>query len=87
MAAEYLTGFLELFPIIVGVSLWGDKLTDRKVVFWSDNQTVVVVINKQSSSCVHIMTLIRSLVVVCLKWNIWFRAKYAGMKIRVKEKH
>ena len=76
LAAEYSIAFLELFPIVVGISLWGDKLTDRKVVFWSDNQTVVAVINKQSSSCVHIMTLIRRLVVLCLKWNIWFRAKY-----------
>ena len=73
---RYSIAFLELFPIVVGVLLWGKQLTGKKVVFWSDNQTVVAVINKQSSSCTHIMSLIRRLVVLCLKWNIWFRAKY-----------
>ena len=76
LACRYSIAFLELFPIVVGVSLFGEQLTSRKVIFWSDNQTVVSVVNKQSSSCAHIMGLIRRLVTLCLKWNIWFRAKY-----------
>ena len=75
--AHYSIGFLELFPIVVGVAMWGKRISGRKVVFWSDNRAVVAVINKQSSTCSHIMGLIRRLLVVlCLRWNIHLKAKY-----------
>lgn len=73
LTARYSVGFLELFPIVVGVSMWGKEIAGRKVVFWSDDQTVVAVINKQTSTCEQIMGLVRRLVVLCLKWNIWFK--------------
>lgn len=29
--------FLELFPIIVAFELWGDRMSDRAITFWSGN--------------------------------------------------
>lgn len=74
--ANFSIAVLELLPIVVGVHLWGDRLNGKRVTFWSDNQSVVAVINKQSSNCKIIMRLIRHFVVLCLRWNIWFKAMY-----------
>ncbi|KAM3936780.1 LOW QUALITY PROTEIN: uncharacterized protein RB166_000609 [Leptodactylus fuscus] len=41
---------LELFPIVVSVVLWGGQLRNCRVVFWSDNESVVNAINHLSSS-------------------------------------
>lgn len=72
----YSIAFLELFPIVVGLTIWGPVLANRKVLFWSDNQTVVHVVNNQTSKCPKIMTLVRRMVTVCLVHNIRFTAKH-----------
>ena len=66
----------ELYPIVVAVVAWSSYLGNKKVLFWSDNQAVVTVINKQTSKCPVIMRLLRLLVLHCLKHNILFKAKY-----------
>ena len=67
---------LELFPIWVGLELWGLELYNRKVLFHCDNQSVVAITNKQSALCPEIMKLVRKLVIVCLRNNIMFKARY-----------
>lgn len=37
--------FLELFPIVVAVTLWHDVFRGKWVTFWCNNQAVVSVIN------------------------------------------
>ncbi|XP_041464356.1 uncharacterized protein LOC121415240 [Lytechinus variegatus] len=74
--AGFSIAFLELFPIVAGIRLWGARLANNRVLFWSDNQTVVHVVNSQTSKCKHIMKLVRILVGLCLKYNILFRARY-----------
>ena len=76
LAKNYSIAFLELFPIVVGIQLWGTQLANTKVLFWSDNQTVVHVVNALTSKCAHIMKLVRMLVVLCLEHNILFKARY-----------
>ena len=73
---KYSIAFLELFPIVVGLQLWGGDLGNKRVLFWSDNQTVVSVVNAQTSKCPMIMFLVRQLVLICLRHNIRFRARY-----------
>ena len=66
--------FLELYPIVVSVMLWGSEMANKKILFRSDNQAVVSVINKQTSSvinkqtskCSRVMSLVRVLVLQCL---------------------
>jgi len=41
--------FLEFFPIVVGLSMWCHTLRNKRVLFMTDNKSVVHVINKQTS--------------------------------------
>jgi len=68
--------FKELFPIVVAVLLWGEHLTDKKVLFHCDNQAVVHVLNKQSSRSKASMGLLRIFVLACLEQNILFKATH-----------
>ena len=69
--------FLELFPKVLAVCLWGDKMRNNKIWFHTDNQAIVMlveVINKQRSREKHVMVLVRKL--SCLNNNIVFRLKH-----------
>ncbi|MDY6841666.1 MAG: reverse transcriptase domain-containing protein [Pseudomonadota bacterium] len=68
--------FKELFPIAVAVEIWGEKFSNKKVMFHCDNLAVVHVINKQTCRSQPSMHLVRSLVLSCLNHNILFRAKH-----------
>lgn len=39
--------FLEFFPIVIGLSLWCKELQNKRVLFITDNESIVYVINKQ----------------------------------------
>ncbi|KAM8960765.1 uncharacterized protein RCH25_036532 [Pelodytes ibericus] len=66
--------FLELFPILVSVELWGTTLRNRRVVFHCDNMGVVMAVNNLTASSPPVVRLLRSLVLRCLDYNITFRA-------------
>ena len=66
----------ELFPIVVAVKTWCANLANKRVLFWSDNQAVVSIINRQTSKCPVCMKLLRVFVSLCLQYNILFKAKY-----------
>ena len=66
--------FCELYPVVVAVYCWAPQLANRKVRFRTDNESVVHIINKQSSSCDKIMHLMRIFVCQCLRYNILFKA-------------
>ena len=66
----------EFFPILVSVVLWGDLLRGMRIVIRSDNESVVSIVNRQTSKCPSIMTLVRFFVLQCLKRNITFSARH-----------
>ncbi len=68
--------WLEFFPILVAVVLWGHLLKGKKIIIRSDNSPVVNIINKQSSRCPEIMHLVRFFVLQCLKANLSFSARH-----------
>jgi hypothetical protein len=68
--------WLEFFPILVAIVLWGNQLQGKRIILRSDNQAVVAIINKQTSKCPKIMKLVRFFVLQCLKSNIAFMSKY-----------
>ena len=68
--------FLELFPIVLALRLWGSMLQNTRVVFWTDNQAVVAIMYRQTSRCPKIMKLVRTLVIRCLGLNILFKARH-----------
>ena len=67
---------LEFYPIVLSLYLWGDQLRNQCVLFFTDNEALVHVINKQSCRDVSLMHFVRKLVAICLKYNILFKAKH-----------
>jgi hypothetical protein len=67
---------LEYFPILVAIYIWGEELSNKKVLFKCDNQAVVNIINKQTSKSEKIMVLVRAFTLQCLRSNILFRAEH-----------
>lgn len=67
---------LELFPIVVALELWAPLMANKRVCFWLDNESVVLAINRISSSSLPVLALLRRLVLRCLQHNIVFRARH-----------
>lgn len=68
--------FLELYPIVLSLHLWGQDMQNQRILFFTDNEALVHVINKQSCRDKNLMFLVRRLVLVCLERNICFKAKH-----------
>ncbi|XP_056009591.1 uncharacterized protein LOC130046335 isoform X1 [Ostrea edulis] len=73
----------ELYPIVLALEIWGSCLQNRRILFFSDNISVVYIINKQSSKDKTLMALVRRLVLVCLCKNILFKAKHIPGKCNI----
>lgn len=67
---------LEFYPIALAVSVWAKAFSNRCIVFHSDNEAVVHIINRQTSTDNQIMCLLRQMVLTCLQHNILFTAVY-----------
>lgn len=80
---HYQIAIKELFPIVLALEHWGEKLRDSKVLFLSDNSAVVEIINKQTSKDKVLMKLIRRFVLAALRFNVYFRAKHILGKYNV----
>ncbi len=83
MAANRSIAWMEFFPIVIAIVLWGHKLRGKRIILRCDNQSVVGIINKQTSRCPTIMSLVRFFVLRCLKDNIAFTAKHVAGKNNV----
>ena len=67
---------LELYPIYVLLSMFGKDLKDRTVLFHCDNMAVCYIINKLTSKHKVVMTIVRQLVLVMVKYNIELKGKH-----------
>ena len=67
---------LEFYPIVLSLSLWREQLSNQCVLFFTDNEALVHVINKQSCRDPSLMSFVRKLVSICLEHNILFKAKH-----------
>ena len=65
---------LEFYPIVI--SLWGHAMRDRCILFFTDTESLVHVINKQSSKNKSLMFFVLMLILICLEYNIVFKAKH-----------
>ena len=71
---------LELFPIVLAVEIWGEKMSNQRILFLSDNEATVFVLNKMSSKDPVMMKLVRRLVVAAMRHNIMFCSKHVPGK-------
>ena len=67
---------LEFYPIVLSLLLWGSKMQNQCIVFHTDNEALVHVINKCTSKDKTLMVFVRKLVLVCLENNILFKAQH-----------
>ena len=56
--------------------MWHLKFKDQSIIFFSDNEAVVQVINRKTTKDKELLALLRELVLVCLQNNIMFRARH-----------
>ena len=62
--------YLELFAVLVAVLNWIKLFSNRRIVLFCDNESVVHMINNLSSNCKNCMVLIRLMTAECLFRNV-----------------
>ena len=67
---------LEFYPIVLSLYLWGAAMSNQCILFFTDNESLVHIINKQSCKDKTLMVFVRQLVSICLNHNIVFKAKH-----------
>lgn len=68
--------FLEFYPIVLSLYLWAPKMKNQCILFFTDNEALVFCINKQTCKDKDLMFFVRKLVLICLQYNILFKAKH-----------
>lgn len=74
---------LELFPVLVALEIWGDQLANKRIIINTDNRGVLFALNCLSSKSLLVIKLLRYLVLLCLKLNIWIKAKHIPGNLNV----
>lgn len=67
---------LELFPILVALYIWGERLRNKKICFRSDNLAVCHILNSMTSRSDRVMVLVRNITLKCLEMNIAIRGQH-----------
>ena len=75
--------FLELFPIVVAIHLWGHKWSGKRILLHCDNQATVAIIRKGRSRVREINVLMRKLTLCTAKFNCLLLAEYIPTKENV----
>ena len=68
--------FLELFPIVASMYVWGSNMTNKKITLYTDSQALTFIINKLSSPDKRIMVLIRRLTKIAMTYNIVIHSEH-----------
>lgn len=70
----------ELDSIFLALSLWMDKLCNPRVVLFTDNESVMHMINKSTSGCSICMRMIRIITLWSLRLNVRVFCSHIGTK-------
>lgn len=60
---------VELYGVVLALSLWIHKLSNKRVLLFCDNEAVMHMINKSSSSCKVCMIMLRLITLWSMKFN------------------
>lgn len=71
---------LEFYPILLAVYTWGHLWANHSIIFFTDNEALVSVINKQTSKEETLLKMVRCLVLKCLQLNLNFRCRHVAGK-------
>lgn len=72
---------VELYAILLSLSLWIDRLRNRRVVIFCDNESVVHMLNKSTSGCKVCMIMIRKITL----WSMECNARIFGTHLKSEE--
>ena len=64
--------YKELFPIVIAARVWGSSWSRRHVLFRSDNDSVVHILNSRTSKIPSLMCLLRHLLASAARFNFSF---------------
>jgi len=67
---------LECYPIVLSLYLWCHQMQNRCILFLTDDEALVYVINKRFCEDKNLIFFVRKLVLVYLQNNILFKAKH-----------
>ena len=68
--------FLELYALCIGIFSWCERLCDKRIQIFCDNQAVVAMVNNNTSGCKYCMVLIRKLTLLCMRINLKIFVSY-----------
>lgn len=71
---------LEIFPVLVTITIWHQSLQNTRILFHIDNTAVVQVLNTLTSKSDKVMYVVRKLVLLLLRHNIQIKATYIHTK-------
>jgi hypothetical protein len=74
---------LELYPILLALQLFATQMANTHIIIHSDNKAVVEVLIHKTTKHPQMLTLLRQLVLHCLKHNILFTAQHIPGKLNV----
>ena len=72
--------FLEMVPLLLAMTLWGEMVAKKKILFHIDNEALVSVINRQTAKSKRLMILVRKFVLLCMKLEVVFKAVHISSK-------
>ena len=80
LAADPSIKYLELFAVTVTILNWLHRFANSRIILFCDNQAVVAMINKNTSSCKNCLHLIRIIVLHSMRLNVRVFARYISSK-------
>lgn len=73
----------ELFAAAIAITIFSKFLANRRVTIFCDNQAVMHMLNKATSSCKKCMFLLRVITGVSLRYNVRFFARFIDTKLNI----
>jgi len=66
----------ELFALVVACHLWGKEFSNKRILFFCDNESVVNIVNSKRSRIPRVMDLVRHLTLLTLKYNFYLKVRH-----------
>lgn len=66
----------ELFALVVACDLWGEVFSNKRILFFCDNESVVNIVNSKQSRIPRVMDLVRHLTLLTLKHNLYVKVRH-----------
>ena len=68
--------YKELFPVVIAAHVWGPQFARRHVLFCTDNEAVVYILNSRTSRIPVLMCLLRHLLASAARFNFSFASQH-----------